>query len=134
MWSPVQLQVAGVGGVARPPARSMRTAATLNSGIFDSGSTARLVNWFAAFATGPVVGDEHGVGPDRVDDVGRQRDRAAPRSDGDHVAIGDAERLGELGCISHNGSGYWATSAAMRRVWVPDRYCDTTRPVVSSTG
>ena len=38
------------------------------------------------------------------------------------------------GCISHSGSGYWSTSAAMRRVWVPDRYWLTTRPVVSSTG
>ena len=39
-----------------------------------------------------------------------------------------------FGCISHNGSGYCATSAAMRRVCVPDKYCDTTRPVVNNTG
>ena len=59
----------------RPPARSTRTAATLNSGIFEIGSTARLVSWFAALRAGPVVGDEHGVGPDRVDHVRRQRHR-----------------------------------------------------------
>ena len=31
------------------------------------------------------------------------------------------------------GSGYCSTRAAMRRVWVPDRYA-TTRPVVSQIG
>ena len=60
------------------------------------GSTARLVSWLAAGA-GPVVGDEDRVGPDRRDDLGRQRDLAAPRRDGDQVAVGDTERLGEPG-------------------------------------
>ena len=54
-----------------------------------------MVSWLAALRAGPVVRDEHGVGPDGVDHVGRQRDRAAPRGDGDEVAVGDAERLGE---------------------------------------
>ena len=39
-----------------PPARSTRTAATLNSGIFDIGSTARLVSWFAALPPGQWYG------------------------------------------------------------------------------
>ena len=43
-------------------------------------------------------------------------------------------RSARLGCISHSGSGYWSTSPAIRRVWVPDRYWLTTRPVVSQTG
>ena len=38
------------------------------------------------------------------------------------------------GWISHSGSGYCSTRLAMRRVWVPDRYWLTTRPVVSHTG
>ena len=40
----------------------------------------------------------------------------------------------QLRVLSHNGSGYCATSPAMRRVWVPDRYWLTTRPVVSQIG
>src|SRR5690606_12552283 len=43
--------------VARwPVARSTRTADTLNSGMFDRGSTARLVSWLAARAPGQWYG------------------------------------------------------------------------------
>ena len=84
-------------GVVSSVQRSTRTAATLNSGIFEVGSSARLVSWFAAFVAGPVVRDEDRVGPDRGHHVGRQANRTATRGDGDTVTVGDAESLRELG-------------------------------------
>ena len=76
---PCSVHVAVASTARRPcpagPTRSIRTADTLYSGIFDSGSSARFVSWLAAWRPGPVVGDEDRVGPDGRHDLGRQRHR-----------------------------------------------------------
>ena len=74
----------------------MRTAATLNSGIFDVGSTARLVSWFAAFAPGQWYGMNTVSGLIVLTTWAGQCHGATPRADGDQVAIGHAEKFGEL--------------------------------------
>ena len=54
----------------------------------------RLVGGLRA---GPVIRDEHGVGPDRGDDVRGKGHRTPPRGDGDEVAVDDTDRVGEAG-------------------------------------
>jgi hypothetical protein len=55
--------------------------------------------------------------------VRRERDRAASRSDGDEVAVDDAEGRPAWVHLAQ-WLGYWATRAAIAPVCVPDRYCD----------
>jgi hypothetical protein len=95
------------------------------------GADGELVGGLVA---GPVVGDEHGVGPDGGDHRGGQGDLAAAGPTVTWSPSAMPRESARRGWISHSGSGYWSTRLAMRRVWVPDRYWLTTRPVVSHTG
>ncbi len=69
------------------------------------GAVGELVGGLGA---GPVVRDEHGVGPDRGDDVRRQgHRRRAARSRVTRSPSATPRRSARRGCISHSGSGYW---------------------------
>src|SRR5688572_9611158 len=118
----------------RPPARSRRTAATLNSGIFEIGSTTRCVSWLAARSPGQWYGMNTVSG--RIVATTCAGRVMAPRRE---VTVTRSpsttpSRSAVRGCTSHRGSGYCATRPPMRRVCVPDRYWLTTRPVVSQIG
>ena len=87
----------------------MRTAATLNSGMRDIGSRARLVSWLAACAPGQWYG-MNTVSGRMVATTCAGRVMSPRREvDGDEVAVGDAELLGEarvhlaqrLGVLAH---------------------------------
>ena len=110
----VELEVALVGGSRRgrrPARRVPRT--TLYSGIFEIGSSARFVSWFAACDARPVVRDEHGVGSDRRHDRGRQGHLAAPRwRPCTRSPSATPSSPARRGCISQSGSGYWSHERA----------------------
>src|SRR5690606_12004006 len=116
------------------PTRSTRTADTLYSGIFDSGSRARFVSWLADREPGQWYGMNTVSGrivPTTLAGSSIDPRREVTRTMSPVVMpCCSASR----GCSSHRGSGYCATSGPMRRVCVPDRYWLITRPVVSQTG
>src|SRR4029450_9750098 len=45
----------------------------------------------------PVIGDEHGIGPNRLPDLRPNDDCAAAAFDADGVAVRDAQRVGQAG-------------------------------------
>ena len=92
----VQFQVAGVGGVGAAAGALDAHGGDLELGHLRDRVEGPVGELVGGLGAGPVVGDEDGVGPDRVDHVRRQVIVAAPRRDGDEVAVGDAEPLGEL--------------------------------------
>src|SRR5918995_664932 len=116
------------------PTRSMRTAETLYSGIFDSGSSARFVSWLAAWRPAQWYGMKIVSG--RIVDTTFAGRIIVARRDVTRTTSPVAMPCwsARRGFSSHSGSGYCARSGPILRVWVPDRYWLTTRPVVSHTG
>src|SRR5690606_11245450 len=123
-----------VAHVALPATRSSRTAQTLNSGILDSGSSAGLVSWLAAFRPPQWYGTNTVSG--RIVAVTRAGSSIEPRRLVTRTRSPSTtpRNSASRGCTSHRGSGYWSTSWPMRRVCSPDRYWLTTRPVVNQMG
>ena len=101
----LRLERAGV--CRRPSALRTRTAQTLYSGIFEIGSCAAIGQLVGALRAGPVVRDEHRVGPDRRHDLRAQRDRrrgASRPSTQSPSAMPSC--AASRGWISRRGSGY----------------------------
>ena len=82
----------------------------------------------------PVVRHKHRIGPDRAHHLAGQGELPRRLATRTRSPVCTSRRVASSGCISSSGSGYCWTSGPMRRVCVPLRYCDTTRPVVRSTG
>jgi hypothetical protein len=87
--------VVGLGGVPEP---FDPHGADLVLGDLGDRVEHRVGEQVGLLAAGPVVGDEHRVGPDRLDDLGRHGHLAAPRRDPDEVAGRDPERSASRGC------------------------------------
>src|SRR6516165_61483 len=110
------------------------TAQILNSGIFDTGSMARIVKLLAERSSGQWYGTNTVSG--RIVFTICDRTTTLPRrlstftKSPSCIPSFSARR----GCISHKGCEYWSTSPPIRRVCVPERKCDTTRPVVRMMG
>src|SRR5690606_32644161 len=113
---------------------STRTAETLYSGIFESGSSARLVSWLAACRPGQWYGMNTVSG--RMVSTTRAGSVIETRRDVTRTAwlVMTPSESARRGRGSHMGAGYCATSGAVWRFWGPDRYCEPTRPVVSHSG
>src|SRR4051794_36921703 len=115
-------------------ARSTRTAQTLNSGIFEIGSSAGLVTRFAL--PWPPQWNGMNTVSERIVAVTRAAPRAVPRRlttrTGSPPPI--PSRWEPSGCSSTKASGAAADSAGIRRVCAPLWYCARTRPVVRYSG
>ena len=83
--------------VVRPASGAFdtRTAQTLNSGIFEIGSSARIVQLFADRSSGQWYGMNTVSGRMVFTTCARHDDRAAAALDADEVAVGDAELPGQ---------------------------------------
>src|SRR5262249_7746032 len=125
------LPVAQSGGL---PAFITRTAQTLYSGIFEIGSCAEIVNWFALLCPAQWYGMKIVSGRIVVTTCARSVIR--PRRDSANAQSPSLipNFSASCGCISMRGSEYCSTRGPMRRVCVPDRNWLTTRPVVSISG
>lgn len=115
-------------------AGSTRTAQTLNSGIRETGSRAGLVRELAR----PSPGQWNGMNTVSARMVSVTRAGATARPRREVTASGvpslTPRRAARRGWSSTKGPGAAALSSGTRRVWAPDWYWATTRPVVSSRG
>src|SRR5262249_58923430 len=111
----------------------IRTAHTLYSGIFDTGSCAAIVTRLTLLSPGQWYGTNTTSG--RIVVTTWQRAVIAPRRDSTVTQSPSMMPccLARCGCSSNFGSPYWSTSGPMRRVWLPERNMFTTRPVVRIT-
>jgi hypothetical protein len=79
-----------------------------------------------------VEGREDDVGADVVGQRCGEAGAAAAGGQLDDVVRADAEAAGQVGVQLARGSGAISCRLRERRVWVPDWYWASTRPVVST--
>ncbi len=104
-------------------------AHTLNSGIREAGSSASLVSWLA-----PTQWNGRKTVSGRIDVLTRAGADIAPRRvlTRTESPARTPSREATIGCSSTNGPS--SPSSRIRRVWAPDWYCASTRPVVRCKG